>query len=127
MKKNLFALLFTCFAAFSLRADLIWYEPFAYPDGSITTNSGGLWIRHSGTAGDSIVKSQKLEVSGNSNTNAGRTDDIHRDFCTSSCTYTSSPTVVYASFTINCTNLPTAAASNYIAHFYTSSTTFHGR
>jgi len=33
---------------------------------------------------------------------------------------------VYASFTVNCTNLPTAV-SNYIAHFYVNSTTFQGR
>jgi hypothetical protein len=35
------------------------------------------------------------------------------------------PIPVYASFTINCTNLP--AASNYFAHFYVNNTTFHTR
>jgi hypothetical protein len=34
---------------------------------------------------------------------------------------------VYSSFTINCTNLPTGAVSNYIAHFYVNSSTFQGR
>jgi len=130
MKNYLIALLLTCFAILTARADLIWYESFNYPDGSITNTSAGLWIKHSGinnATSDSIVKNHKLEISGNASTNAPRQDDIHRNFCISSCTYTSSPTVVCASFTINCTNLPTGNVSNYIAHFYISANTFQGR
>ena len=63
-----------------------------------------------------FVFNHKLEISGNSSTNAPRQDDDHRNFCTGDCPYTNGVQVVYASFTINCTNLPTAV-SNYIAHF----------
>jgi hypothetical protein len=125
MKKYLLTFAISCLAAASLRADLIWYEGFNYPNGSITNVSGGIWALHSGSD-DAFVKNHRLENSGNSSTNAPRTGDVHRDFCTSACTYTNGAQIVYASFTINCTNLPTTI-SNYIAHFYVNTTTFHAR
>jgi hypothetical protein len=125
---SLFTVALTCLGAASARADLIWYEGFNYPDGNVTNTSGGLWISHNGPGGAAamFVKNHKLEVSGNSSTNAPRQDDDHRNFCIADCPYTNGAQVVYASFTINCTNLPTAV-SNYIAHFYVNSSTFHGR
>ena len=127
MKKGLSAMLLACLAAMSARADLIWYEGFNYADGPTTNVSAGVWVIHSSSgANDSFVRDHRLEISGNASTNAPRQSDINRKFCTSACTYTNGAQVVFASFTINCTNLPTAV-SNYIAHFLVSSTTFHGR
>jgi hypothetical protein len=133
MKKYLLTFAVSCLAAASLRADLIFYEGFNYSDGATTNVSAGVWIIHStgGTVGtppgnDSFVKNNRLEISGNSSTNAPRQADIHRNFCTSACPYTNGAQVVYSSFTINCTNLPTTV-SNYIAHFFVNSSTFHAR
>jgi hypothetical protein len=117
MKKHLLTLILSCLAIASVQADLIYYEPFNYADGATTNVSAGVWRTHSTSgANDSFVKNHRLEVSGNTSTNAPRQSDVNRPFCLSSCTYTSSLQVVYASFTINCTNLPTTF-SNYIAHF----------
>src|SRR5580765_712362 len=127
MKKHLLTLAISCLAAASLRADLIWYEGFNYPNGSLTNNSSGVWAIHSTTgADDFFVKNHRAEISGNSSTNAPRQADIHRDFCTGACSFTNGAQVVYASFTINCTNLPTTV-SNYIAHFLAPANTFNAR
>src|SRR3954453_8715973 len=128
--KKILAVVVSFAGLLGLQADLIWYEGGNYPDGATTNVSNQKWLIHS-TAGsvgppagnDSFVKNNRLEISGNSSTNAPRQSDIHRDFCTTGCTYTNGAQVVYASFTVNCTNLPTAV-SNYIAHFYVNSTTF---
>lgn len=117
MKKHLLTFAMSCLAAASLRADLVWYEGFNYPDGSLTNNSAGVWAIHSTTgADDFFVKNHRAEISGNTSTNAPRQADVHRDFCTSACPYTNGVQAVYASFTINCTNLPTTI-SNYVTHF----------
>jgi hypothetical protein len=110
------ALLVTC----SLRADVVFTETFNYVDGAlnfVSTNTPGVtnWFRHSGTGNDALIRGQKLQVGMN------RQDDVNRPFNS----YTNSVTNLYASFIVNCTNLPTA--SNYFAHFYVNTTTFHGR
>jgi hypothetical protein len=134
MKRNLFSIvLLTCLAAFSARADLIMQELFNYSDGSVTTNSSGVWIRHSGTAtapGDAIVKGRREEI-GTSTAYLGvtvtRQDDVHRNLSvTNNSPYTNAQQVLYASFIVNFTNLPTAAGA-YFAHFYVNTTTFQGR
>ena len=126
MKRVLLAALLSCFAIASVRADLIWYESFNYADGSLTNS--GLWFKHSGTGSpsDALVKNHKLENSASSPGVVPRSDDVNRPLCTSSCVYTSSPTVLYASFTVNCTNLPNGAGT-YFAHFQASSSIFYGR
>jgi hypothetical protein len=117
MKKHLLTFVITCLAAASLRADLIYYEGFNYADGQLTNTSGGVWAIHSTSgANDFFVKNHRAEISGNTSTNAPRQSDVHRDFCTGACTYTNAAQIVYASYTINCTNLPTSV-SNYITHF----------
>jgi hypothetical protein len=117
MKKHLLTFALSCLTAASLRADLVWYEGFNYPNGSLTNNSAGVWAIHSTSgADDFFVKNHRAEISGNTSTNAPRQADVHRDFCTSACPYTNGVQAVYASFTINCTNLPTAF-SNYVTHF----------
>jgi hypothetical protein len=113
----------------SVRADLIWYEGYNYPDGPIVatgTNVSGTtnWFRHSGTANpsDALVKNRRQEISATGGT-LSRQDDVHRDF---PALYATNKQILYASFTVNCTNFPNAAGS-YFAHFYVSSTTFHSR
>jgi hypothetical protein len=128
MKKYLLTLSVAALAVTAARANLIWYENFNYADGCIETNSAGLWVCHSPIPAqvDSIVVNKRFEISGNASTLAPRQDDVHRDFCLSPCAFTNGPTTLYASFTINCTNLP-STVSNYIAHFYSDSSNFNAR
>lgn len=128
MKKNLLTLTLFCLAVASLRADVIFNETFNYVNGPIIavgTNADGStnWFRHSGTASpsDSIVKNHKQEVSATGGA-VTRQDDVHRNFTS----FTNTQTIVYSSFTVNCTNLPPAVGT-YFAHFYVNTTTFHGR
>jgi len=127
MKKVLLPLLSSCLAIFSVHADLIWYEPFNYPDGPVTNSSGGIWVKHggSGTSDDAIVRDNKLEVS-TSGVGLSRQDDVIRPLCITDCAYTNTPTLLYASFTINFTNLPTPNGQ-YFAHFYVTNFIFQGR
>jgi hypothetical protein len=109
-----------------MRADVIWQETFGYGDGPIIVNSiigpgtNSVWIRHSGTANpsDALVKSGRLENSAS----PARQDDVHRNFNG----YTNTTIPVYASFIVNCTNLPNAAGT-YFAHFATNATIFYGK
>ncbi|HEY5909825.1 MAG TPA: immunoglobulin domain-containing protein [Verrucomicrobiae bacterium] len=131
MKKIWVASLFFV-AALSARADLIWYESFAYENGPIIytgTNTDGTtnWFRHSGSANpsDAIVADHKLQNSATGGT-VSRTDDVNRKLATvPDSPYTNSPIVVYASFTANCTNVPTA--TGYFAHFLFNNTNFSAR
>jgi len=127
MKKILLSPLFNYSVLLSVRADLIWYEGFNYPDGPITNSSGGVWVKHSGTAtpSDAIVQDKKLEVS-TSGVDPARQDDVIRPLCISDCAYTNTPTLLYASFTINFTNLPTANGQ-YFAHFFVTNFIFQGK
>src|ERR1035438_2633746 len=99
MKKLLLALLLSGLAIVSVRADYLWNDGFLYPDGQIINNSGGLWIRHSGSGNDANVASDKLQI-GSSGT-GGRQDDIHRWLSTTNASiYTNnSITPLYASLT----------------------------
>jgi len=127
MKKFLLAAALLGLAMFSMRADLIWYEGFNYADGPTTNVSAGVWATHSTSgANDSFIRNNRLEVSGNTSTNAPRQSDVNRRFCVADCAYTNGAQIIYASFTIICTNLPTAV-SNYIAHFNAVNGTQQGR
>lgn len=44
---------------------LIFFEPFDYPQGPVTTNSALLWSRRSGTYGDCVVSNAMLRLSQN--------------------------------------------------------------
>lgn len=125
--KILLALALSLSLAPMLRADILFTESFAYNDGAIIqtgTNANGStnWFRHSGSASpsDAIVKNHKLQNSATGGS-VTRQDDVHRNFTS----FTNAANVVFASFTVNCTNLPTV--TSYFAHFYASSTTFHAR
>lgn len=134
MKKTLLTALLTCLAIFSVRADLIWYEDFNYPDGPIietSTNVSGTitnWSRHSGSAApsDAMVRANQLEIS-TSGVGLARTDDVNRLLATAADSpFTNSPILLYASFTINFTNLPSANGA-YFAHFFVTNNVFQGR
>jgi hypothetical protein len=129
MKKLTALLLFSFLAAVSVRADLIWYEGFHYPNGSLTTNSLGVWARESGSAtapGDMYVNRSNLEVSATGGT-VTRQDDCDRLFAvTPGSSYTDHVQVVYCSFTVICTNLPNGAGS-YFASFYNTNKGYCGR
>jgi len=125
MKKHLLTFAITCLAAASLRADVVYKDSFPYFDGPIVvngTNANGTtnWF-HTGTAtaADFFVKNHRAEISAS----PARAEDVHCNFST----FTNTQTILYSSFTVNCTNLPPAAPSTYFAHFYVNGTTFHGR
>ncbi|EEF58075.1 immunoglobulin domain-containing protein [Pedosphaera parvula] len=122
MKKILSAVLLSALTIGAVKADLIWNEGFNYPDGGITTNSAGVWIRQNGSGNDSLVNNHKLEVSATGGVPISRSDDVHRNL---SDPYTNT-TVIFASFTVNVTSLPNAAGG-YFAHFENGSSTFYGR
>ena len=110
----------------AVRADLIWYEGFNYPNGSVVTNSvigpstNSLWWRESGSANpmDLVVNNHQLQVFATSGNVSSRQDDCDRLFSlTNNSVYTNTPQLVYASFTVMCTNLPNGPGS-YFASFY---------
>ena len=112
MKKILTLVLPLLLAAGSLRADLIWYEPFSYADGDLPIVSSGAWVNFSGATPLKVYNSH-LEVSSGS-APASRDGDEYRLF---TAPYTNSTQVLYASFLVACTNLPNAAGT-YFASFY---------
>jgi hypothetical protein len=126
--KHLFTTLLCSLTLFTLRADVIFNETFSYVNGPIIavgTNLNGTtnWFRHSGSASpsDSLINNGRLEISATGGT-VSRADDVNRRFTS----FTNTQTIVYSSFTVNCTNLPPATGT-YFAHFWVNSTTFHGR
>ena len=144
MKKATILTAITLLAIISVRADVIFQETFNYTNGSIIitgTNGTGSstvtnWIRHGSNAAnppDSIVNNHRMEVD-TSSTYLGETvtriDDINRQFATTAGSqYTNAHQLVYASFIVNFTNLPTANGA-YFAHFHfglPTSTSFEGR
>jgi hypothetical protein len=130
MKKLTTLALLTFLAAATVRADVIFQELFNYTNGPISvtsTNGTGSttvsnWVTHSGNQ-DAYVNNNRLENDSSGGT-LNRSGDVHRNF---PAAYTNAgPIAVYASFVVNCTNLPNAAG-NYFAHFYTNSSSFFGR
>lgn len=130
MKKTTAIVLFSFLAAASVRADVIWQEPFNYTNGPISvtsTNGTGSttvsnWITHNGSL-DAYVNNRRLENAATGGT-LNRSGDVHRNF---PAPYNNSQVTLYASFILNCTNLPNAAGV-YFAHYLTnSSTAFVGK
>jgi hypothetical protein len=121
MKKLLAIALLTGLAFVPARAQLFYNDAFNYPDGCIETNSGGLWTAHSGTSKDSLVSNGRLQVFGGGATTL-KFDDVSRKF-----TNDVGATGLSASFTVNCSGLPTASGA-YFAHFKdNTSSNFFGR
>ena len=136
MKKLITLTLFTFLLALSVRADLLWQEKFNYNNGPIivtgTNNDGSTnWFRQGGTAApsDAIVENHRLDVSATVTGGTlngplmSRQDDVHRNVPPA---YTGSATVLYASFIVNCTNLPNAAGT-YFVHFQNYGGLFLGK
>lgn len=115
MKKVLLTVALSSLALTGLRADLIWYEPFNYADGNLTNVSGGVWTNFSGTLNlNMLVNNHRLEVATTGGSSISRADDDARWL---GSPYDSSVQVLYASFTVICTNLPNGPGS-YFASFY---------
>jgi hypothetical protein len=135
MKKILLALLLSCLTFVSVRATVIWSEPFSYANGVITNVSSGAWVKFSGSGtdglGDMFEYNNYLEVaatiSGTSTSPLSRQDDDYRLLCTTpGCSYTNGAQPLYASFIVICTNLPNAAGT-YFASFYSTASGYFGR
>jgi len=120
MKKNIIKILLAVSAVtapLAARADLIWHEGFHYPNGDLTNASSGVWINFSGSQ-DMLVNNSNLEVSTTGNAISSRSGDYRRPLATVAASpYTNTVQVLYASFTVICTNLPNGAGS-YFASFY---------
>jgi hypothetical protein len=118
-------------APLAARADLIWYEGFQYPNGNLTNVcSPGVWVNPGGNNGsgtDMFVNHSNLEVSTTSSTVTSRNSDDYRFLSlTNGSPYTNTAQLIYASFTVICTNLPNGAGS-YFASFYNPSKGYCGR
>jgi len=85
------------------------FEPFAYADGSLVTNSGKLWVNRSGTDGDCQVAQGQVELTGS------RSEDVYAPLPGGPYTRDNG-TVLYASFRLTCVSLP-RTAPEYFAHF----------
>ena len=119
--------LLSFFAALSARADLIWYEGFNYANGFVQYVSTNLWVTNStgggggtGSLNDMYVNNHSLEVSATGGTDS-RVNDCNRLLTNSSSDYTTNQQVLYASFTVICTNLPNGPGT-YFASFYSTFT-----
>lgn len=120
MRTNLLCLLFTLASlAPATRASVLLSEEFAYTDGPITTNSGGRWNTHSGTAGQADATAGKLNLTEkesediNSAIGGGPYDPA-------------SGVVLYARFKATFTTLPSGAGT-YFAHLKDAASGFRAR
>lgn len=95
-------------------AALLLYEPFNYTNGPLVTSSAGLWSTHSGTTGQLEVISGRVDL------RVPETEDVNVLIPGQPYAATSS-TILYVSFTLQVTNLP-SAAGQYFAHFKGSGT-----
>jgi endonuclease/exonuclease/phosphatase family metal-dependent hydrolase len=102
-----------------MRGELLLFEPFDYGDGPLVNVSGGLWITHSGTAGQVDV------ISGRADLRVPQTEDVSTLIPGQPYAVTS-PLSLFASFTVNFSALP-AAGGQFFAHFKNSGTGFRAR
>ena len=95
---------------------VVYNEDFAYPDGSLylaTGGSGGPWTTVSGTAGEMQVSNQQaILIYTNS-------EDLGAAFIGSAVYYGSNGVVLYTSFTVDCSLLP-SASGDYFFHLSAS-------
>ena len=89
--------------------NVVLFEPFEYPDGSINANSGFRWSNHSGIAGQTQVTAGELQLS------SAQTEDISSVFIGAPFAADSGRTL-YSAFTVNFKTLP-AVPGEYFAHF----------
>lgn len=120
MKQLVLTLIALASLSADLKAELILSETFNYPNGAIDAAAGSPWTGHSGTAGTALVQQKKLEVF------SSRAEDIGAPL--SGGPYKpGTGTVLFASFKLACTNLPSVPGT-YFAHLKDSTSTgFRGR
>lgn len=94
-----------------LQAGVLIFDSFSYADGNLVTNSGGLWNVHSPSTpnGDALVSGGRYQI------NQTRFDDVNRVFDPPN-DQALNP-VLYASFTINVSEIPATPNGTYLAHF----------
>jgi hypothetical protein len=90
-------------------AALVLWEPFAYGDGSLLTNSGFLWDNRSGTYGQAQAVGGQLQIA------SSQTEDVVARLAGAPYARSNS-TVLYSSFKIKFAGLP-KATPDYFAHF----------
>jgi hypothetical protein len=100
-------------------AGTLFYEPFNYADGSLSTNSSGLWQNHGGTPGDLSVLSDAAFIS------ASFSEDLNARLRGEPYNV-STGTNLYYSLRFWADNLPTSDGG-YFAHFIGSSSAFRAR
>ena len=95
-------------------ASMLLFEPFDYTNGPLVTVSAGAWTTHSGVSGQMDVISGRLDM------RVPETEDVNTLVPGQPYAATSSA-VLYASFTVNLSSLP-SVAGQYFAHFKGSGT-----
>jgi len=88
-------------------------ETFSWPNGSLVTNSAGLWSTHSGTAGQLDVTNGAAFLTG------GEGEDVNALLAGQPYPAAGTTNVFYAGFTVRFASLPTAGGG-YFAHFNSS-------
>lgn len=106
--------------ATSSNAAVIFQDSFTYPDGSITNVSGGIWSYHNSQATELNVASGQAVVLG------ANASDASASLAGAPYPSTSATAALYAKFTFNVTNTPTAAGA-YFIHFRDGGTGFRAR
>ena len=114
----------SCIATFLLFATLsgaalLLNDSFSYPDGPLVTATGSPWTTYSGTTGQVKVVSGRIFLS------KANTEDVHAALAGQPYASTSGA-ILYVSFKINYTNLPSSAGS-YFAEFKDGGTGFRAR
>jgi len=113
-----------CIATFLLSATLsgaalLLNDTFSYSDGSLVTAAGSPWTTYNGTSGQVKVVSGRIFLS------KVNTEDVHATLAGQPYASTSGA-ILYVSFKINYTNLPSSAGS-YFAEFKSGGTDFRAR
>jgi endonuclease/exonuclease/phosphatase family metal-dependent hydrolase len=114
-----------CIAGFLLsatlaRAALLLNDSFSYPNGPLVADSGGVWLHHSGSAGEVMVSSGRVLLS------EANTEDVNAPLAGQPYISSGATNVFYASLTMKFTSLPSSGGA-YFAHFKDSSTGFRAR
>ena len=113
-----------CIATFFLSATLsdavlLLNDTFSYSDGPLVSATDSLWTTYSGTTGQVKVVSGRIFLS------KANTEDVHATLAGQPYASTSGA-ILYVSFKINYTNLPSSAGS-YFAEFKDDSLGFRAR
>ena len=119
MKKVVLVLAAFLIHAAPADAALVLNDSFSYPDGSLVYAVGGPWTTYSGTPGQAMVVSGRILLS---KTNG---EDVQATMAGQPYVSTSDA-MLYVSFKINYTSLPSSSGS-YFAEFKDGSTGFRAR